>query len=95
MLAMQKMFGKSGPRSLRQTPTIAILGSGGGFRKGFRFPGNLGIKISKKPTARDFGVIKYPERPLPLKSELLKGHGWYGWSNEGFERKRDSRFEHI
>ena len=51
----------------------------------------------KKPKlgALWMGVIKYPERPLPLKSELLKGHGWYGWSNEGFERKRDSRFEHI
>ena len=34
MQAMQKMFGTSGPRSLRQTPTIAILGSGGGFRSG-------------------------------------------------------------
>ena len=64
MLAMQKMFGKSGPRSLRQTPTIAILGSGGGFRKGLRFPQNFRIKKSEKPNARDFGFIKYPQKPL-------------------------------
>lgn len=30
--AMKKLLGKNGPKKLKQVPTIAVLGSGGGFR---------------------------------------------------------------
>ena len=57
MYAMQKILGPAGPRNLRQTPTIAVLGSGGGFRAMVGMAGAM--KALQSTGILDFTTYKF------------------------------------